>query len=528
MRPDLFAKEIVYSDEAREKIAKGIRVMYEVAKAAYGPKAGNVMFEHNWPAGAAKLSRDGVTNLKKVTIKDRAANIAAKAVLQASERNNAVAGDGTTAVAILTYHLYMAGLKLIGTGHNQMEVSRLIEETAEKAIEYIDSVKKELTEGDLLSIAKVASGDDAIAELLSETVQEVGSEGGITVEEHSGLGVYAEVIDGFYMRKGFTDVRLIKDGGSLSSDFEKVPILLVDKVISEAREMATIVNKIKGAGHNEVLILGEIIHDAMEFLVKQRGDGIIIPTVAGIPATAGMKSIVLDDIATMTGGRVYQQGEGASNFTLDYLGAAERVVVEELSTTIINGAGEPAKIKSRLVELEKQLQAETAAVTTTVIRDRISRLKGKVGIIKVGAPTDIDREELRLRIDDAVCALQSARKDGTVPGGGTTLARVTGTPFDEALQKPFLELMDNAGEKSEYRLGKALEKPIGYGYDLKNMTDEPIDLRKAGIIDPTLVIKEVVRNAASVASKLITTTVIITFTDESNESMMDLAKHNGG
>lgn len=498
--------------------------MYEVARAAYGPKAGNVMYEHNWPVGAAKISRDGVTNLKKVTLKDRAANIAAAAVRQASEKNNAVAGDGTTAVAILTYHLYMAGRKLIASGHNQMEVAKQIEDTAAKAIEYIDSIKKEMTDEDLLSVAKVSSGDDAIAELLSNTVKEVGSEGGVTVEEHTGLGVYAEVVDGFYMRKGFTDVRLIKDVGSLSSDFENVPIFLVDKVISEAREMATIINKVVGAGYKEILILGEVIHDALEFLAKQRSSSIIIATVAGIPATAGMKSIVLDDLALLTGGRVYQQGESAANFTLEDLGAAKRVVVEELNTTIIEGAGELEPIKHRLSELEKQLNAEMAAVTTAALKDRISRLKGKVGIVKVGAPTDIDREELRLRIDDAVCALQAARKEGTVPGGGTTLARVTGTPFDEVLQKLFIELLTNAGDKSEYKLGKMLEKPVGYGYDLKNPTDEPIDLRKAGILDPALVIKEVVRNAASVASKLITTTVVITFSDEANDTLLDMVK----
>lgn len=525
MKPDVFPKKIYEGDAARQKITNGVTVMYEVAKAAYGPKAGNVMYEHNWPVGASKISRDGVTNLEKVTLSDRAENIAAKAVLQASKKNNAIAGDGTTAVAILTYHLYTAGRKLVASGHNQMEVAKMIEDTAEKALEYIDTVKQPLTDGDLLNVAKVSSGDDGIAELLANTVIEVG-EGGITVEEHSGLGVYAEVIDGFYMRKGFTDVRLIKDGGTLSSDFENVPILLCDKVISEAREMATIINKVAGAGYKEILILGEVIHDALEFLVKQRSSNVIISTVAGIPATSGMKSIVLDDLSILTGGRVYNQGDNANDFTVDHLGAARRVIVEELNTTILDGAGDQKAVKSRLVELQSQLNAESHAITTTVIKDRISRLKGKVGIIKVGAPTDLDREELRLRIDDAVCALQAARRDGTVPGGGTTLARVTGTPFDEALQQLFIELMNNAGEKAEYRLGKILEQPIGFGYNLRDMTVEPVDLRKSGIIDPTLVIKEVVRNAASVASKLITTTVIIVFSDEANTTLMDMVKGN--
>lgn len=494
--------------------------MYQVAKAAYGPRAGTVMYENNWPIGGSKVSRDGVTNLRKVTVKDRAVNMVAKAVLQASERNNAVVGDGTTAATILTYHLYITARKLVGSGYNPMDVSRMIDETSKKAIEYIDEIKTPFDEKDLLAVASVSSGDDEIAKLIYNTVIEVGSTGGITVEEHGGLGVYAETIEGFYLRKGFSDVRLVKDGGNLSSDFENVPIFLCDKILSDPREMATIIARIKQAGHKELLILGEVIHDANELLVKERNGKSLIATVANIPATAGMKSIVLDDLAVMTGGRVYSQGESAGDFDVSYLGAAGRAIVEETSTTVIDGAGEPEEIKQRLDDLEKQLTTETHPVTTQAIKMRISMLKGKIGIVKVGAPTDLEREELRLRIDDAVCALQSARKDGTVPGGGTTMARIKGTPFDEVLQKPFIELMSNAGEKAEYKLGKVLDAPLGYGYDLKNMTDEPIDLRKAGILDPTLVIKEVIRNACSIAGVLIVNEILLPFAD----SPMELAE----
>lgn len=503
MRPELLPRNILFDEEAHDKIARGAELMYKTAKTSYGPKAGNIMYEHNWPVGGAKISRDGVTNLRKVADKDRTANMTCKVILQASEKNNAVAGDGTTAVAILAYHFYTEGRKLVAAGHNRMEVSEKIEETAEKAIEYIDSIKKELEPGDLLSVARVACGNEGIAELLAKTVEEVGSEGGVTVEEHAGLGVYGEVIDGFYMRKGFTDVGLVKDKGSLSSDFENVPILLLDKTISEAKEMAVIINKVRGAGHTELLILGEVMHDALDFLNKQRSGDVIIPTLSAIPATAGMKSIVLDDLSVLTGGRVFQHGQSATDFDVSYLGAAERALVDELSTTIIGGAGDEKVISERLGELQKQLLEENHPTTINALKDRISRLKGKVGIVKVGAPTDVDREELRLRVDDAVCALQAARREGIVPGGGTALARVTGTPFDNVLTKPFIELLHNAGENAELKLGKTLESPVDYGYNLKEPTVEPINLREAGIIDPALVIKEVVRNAASVSSALI-------------------------
>jgi chaperonin GroEL len=520
LKPDLLAKDVYFDNDAHVKVANAVNMVLQTAQAAYGPLSSNAMLEQNWPVGKPKFSHDGVTNLKKLASKDRAENTTIKALVQASEKNNASVGDGTTAAAMLACHFYLEARKLIAAGHHRMHVARMVEETAEKAIEYVDSVKKDLSEDDLLNVARVSCSDDAIAELLTNTVKEVGSEGGITVEEHSGLGVYAEAIEGFYMRKGFTDVRLLKDGGTLSSDFERVPILLLEKMVTDAKEMAAIINKVKGAGHDEVLILGDVMHDALEFLVRQRSGNIIIPTLAGIPATSGMKSIVLDDLAVLTGGRVYRSGENANNFTVEYLGAAERAVVDELSTTVIGGGGDQEEIKRRLGELEKQLADEHHPTTVNALKDRISRLKGKIGLVKVGAATDPEREELRLRIDDAVCALQAARRDGVIPGGGTTLARVKGTPFDHVLQELFKALLNNAGENAELKLGKMLEKEIGYGYDLKNPTDEPIDLWKAGILDPALVIKEVVRNAASVSKELIRTGVVIVYADD----IVDLMK----
>lgn len=514
MRPDLLPKDIYFDNEAYQKITNGVEVVLKTARAAYGPLSGNAMLEQNWPVGRPKFSHDGVTNLKKIALKDRAENTAVKAVVEASEKNNASVGDGTTAAAILACHFYLEARKLVAAGHNRMQIARKIEETAQVAVEYIDTVKKELADDDLLHVAKVSCGDDDIAQLLTDTVKEVGTTGGMSVEEHAGLGVYAGVIDGFYMRKGYTDVRLVKDGGTLSSDFSSVPVLLLEKTITDAKEMASIINKVKGAGHDELLILGEVMFDALEFLVRQRSANIIVPTLAAIPATSGMKSIVLDDLAALTGGRVYGAGENANSFTLDYLGAAERAVVDELSTTIMGGAGDEKEIERRATELEKQLEAEHHPVTVNALKDRIARLKGKVGIVKVGAPTDIDREELRLRVDDAVCALQAAKREGVVPGGGTTLARVTGTQFDEVLRQPFRELMHNAGENAELKLGKLLEKKVGFGYDIMNPTDEPVDLWKAGILDPALVIKEVVRNAASVSKELIRSGVVIVYADD--------------
>lgn len=517
MKPTIFFREVLTPFDGGEldrRIHDGVVTVFQVAKAAFGPKAGNVLIEQSW--GDPKLSRDGVTNVQKIFLKDHVANMAARLIVQASKKSNQTVGDGTTGAVMLAAHFYNEGRKLVAAGHNRMAVSKMIEGAAEKAIEYVESVSGEVDDERLLQVAKVSSGDDALGELIADTVREVGSDSGVIVEEHGGSGTYNEIIDGFYMRKGFSDVRLIEDYSSLKSDFQNVPVILLGKTVTESREMKALIEKVLSMGHNKVVVLGDVMGDALEHLVRRRIDQEtpVIATLVGIPATAGMKSIVLEDLAILTGGKVYQDGQKASGFDVSYLGAAGRILVQEHSTIIVDGAGDQEVIKIRLEELEKQLDEETETISQNALKDRVAHLRGKVGIIRVGAATDVDREELRLRVDDAVCALQAARKGGVVPGGGTTLARVTGTAFDKVFQSLFLDLMDNAGDNGQLKLGKVLTSVLGYGYDLKNPTDEPIDLSLAGVVDPTLVVTELVRNAASVASKLITVTTTITFTDE--------------
>jgi chaperonin GroEL len=405
-----------------------------------------------------------------------------------------------------------------------MEVAKMINEAGVKAIDYVDSIKRPAVDADYVNIAHVSCGDKAIAELLSEMIKKVGVDNNILVEEHLGLGVYAEVVDGFYIKNGFTDVRLIKDPASKSSDFENPKIFITEKTISEGKEIDRILTQCITADIKELVIVGEVIQNAKEVLVKRFREGFIIPTLVNLRTVAGLRQLALGDLATMTGGRVYGEND---IFSVDFLGESERAIIEELSSTIIRGKGDKKEIERRVNILSDQLKTESHATTTSALRARILCLKGKMGIVKVGAPTDMDRMELRLRIDDAVCALQAAKREGVVPGGGTTLARVLGTAFDEIFQKLFIELVTHANDKPEYLLGKILEKPLGFGYDLKNMTVEPIDLYEAGVIDPALVIKEVVRNACSISSTLITTSVLIVYSDDSNNSMMDLIKKQG-
>lgn len=521
MRPEITPRDILYGEDAHTKINYGVETVYNVARAAFGAKAGNVLYEQNWPVGSAKLSRDGVTNLKKVYLKDRTANLAARVIVQASEKNNSTVGDGTTAVAILARNLYQKGRLLVAAGHNRMWVAHQMDLAAQYALDSIDFIKQPISKNDLELVAKVSCGDEGLGALIADTIVAVGENGGITVEEHAGLDVYNEVIDGFFMKKGFSDPRLVQNGSTMSCDFKNVPILLLEKHITNGREMAMLLSKIRGAGYNELVIVGEVSQDALVVLLRMRAEGAMVPTVVGIPAQAGARSVILDDLAILTGGKVYQEGQVASSFGLDSLGAAQQVVIDEYTTTVVSGAGEQDIVKERIKTLEEQLKTEAHPVTIGFLKERIGRLKGKVGIIKVGAATDIEREELRLRVDDAVCALQAARKEGTVPGGHTALARVEDDLFGDAYRGLFLELMRNAGERGDLFLEKTLAAPVDFGYDLRNMTPEPINMREAGILDPALVVKEIVRNATSVASKLITVSATIAFSEEEEKHAVD-------
>lgn len=515
MQPQIPVREVLTQTQEEQRdsrIRQGVNAVYQVAKAAYGPKAGNVLIEQSW--GDPKLSRDGVTNVQKVFLEDHVSNMAARVIVQASKKNNQTVGDGTTLAVILASHFYNEARKLVAAGFNRMEVARKIAQSAESAVEQIEKMSKSITDEELLNVAKVSCGDDGLGELIADTVSAVGSESGVIVEEHGGVGVYNEIIDGFYMRKGFNDFRLVEDFGAMKSDFTNAPVLLLGKTITEGKEMRVILDKIVAAGHNKVLIMGDVLNEAMDVLVRRRVEGAAVPTLVSIPATAGMKTIALEDLAVLTGGTVYQDGQRAANFDISYLGAAERIIVEEFSTIIVGGGGEESAIKERLQDIESQLPNATSVITTNALKDRIARLRGKIGIIKVGAATEVDREELKLRVDDAVCALQAARRGGVVSGGGSSLARVIGTDFDSVFRMPFLELMDNAGDNGELKLGKLLESDEGFGYDLKDPTDTPINLLKKGVVDPTLVVTEAITNSASVASKLITVGATITFLKE--------------
>lgn len=501
-------REIAYGQELQDGITKGVAKIYEVAKAAYGPKAGNALIELS--AGSPLLSRDGVTNVSKVRLEDPIEDMAAQVVKQASKQSNERAGDGTSAAVILSYHLYSEAVKLVAAGHNRMEVSQKIEEAARKAIAHIDNLKKPVNEDLLISVASISASNEAIGQLIAEVINKVGADGGITVEDMpGGIGITEEVVDGFYFKRGFSDVRLINDYTNLRASYTNVPLLICDNRMSTLAEIAPIIEKLIPAGIKQLVIVGEVVDDALSTLILSKK--ILDCTVVNPPVFGGGRTLFLEDLAILTGGKIMESKP--DDFSIDDLGMAANVTITESSTTIIGGDGSQEDKEKRIADLRDQLEENSNPQSVEAIKGRLSRLTGKVAVIRVGGATEIEQQETKLRVQDAVCAVQAALADGIVPGGGVALATVKDTGFDGAFKQPFRQLLENGGFNPDMFLARLKDSKEWTGFNIRKITDEsqPTDMLKEGIIDPSKVVKEVVNNAASVASRLITTSVAITF-----------------
>lgn len=509
------ARVVVTGDELNSKILSGVEKIYQVAKTAYGPKSGNVVIEQVY--GDPLVSHDGVTNVEKVFLKDPIENQAAAILKQASKKSNKKVGDGTTGVVILAYHLYKEARRLIADGTNPMEVSRLLKETAADAVLQLDKMKTPVKGGLLSHVANISAGDPDIGSMIADVIEDVGIDGGVTIEDFAGAGIYNEIVDGFYFRKGFTNINLVKDPSNLESKLDNVRILISEKRLQTATDIAPILEKVVASGTRELLIVGDVGEEALSVLILNRLNGVITTTVVDAPVYDAMRSLFMEDLALYTDAKTVLPGSNPSDFNVDMLGAAEKVIVNEHSTTILGGDGDEDSIRARVNELREQLAEAESEVTVDALKGRLSRLSGKVAIVRVGGSVEAEQQETKLRVQDAICAVQAAIKDGVVPGGGLSLARIKPLAFEGAFQAPFRTLVENAGYNPAEAIWKALQKGTWYGYNLRdeNFDYKPVDLLKAGVVDPTSVMKEVVLNASSVVSQLISIKASIYHADRS-------------
>jgi len=501
------SKRLIEEDELQEGIAEGAYKAYRLARAGYGPKAGNAMLEQ--PYGDPLLSRDGITNIRRFYDEDPIQNMTISAIRQASGQSNKNAGDGTTAAIILAYFLYSEARRLVSAGHNRMEVARELQEVAESVNRQLDKLAVPFDKTLLRKVAGISSGSEAIGELLTEIFEELQMDAHILVENYGGDGVFSEIINGFHFDRGFVHLALTNDPSNLVSKHFDVPILISEKAFLTAPDIAPILDKIKAAGMNELIVIGEVGPEALDVIVYTRVQGVMTVMPIEPPVYEGLRTLFLEDLALITGGEVWRGDE----FNKNILGFAKKVIINGKSTTIIGGDGPREDIESRISELRAQLIEATEEVDQDALRERIGRLAGKLAIIRVGAPTELEQQEIKLRIEDAVCAIQAAPSDGVLPGGGVALARVDAGRFSGAYKQLIKCLADNAGLNPERILDAVERSKDWYGFDFKNVGERPINLVKAGILDPTLVIKEVVKNATSIAANLITASAGLVFVD---------------
>jgi chaperonin GroEL len=541
---------LVKTEGVFEEALEGARIMYEAVAAAYGPTSGNVALQKNY--GSHSVTHDGVSIAKDIILSDQDLNIGADAVYKASKETDDIAGDGTSLTVVVAYHTMEKAKKRIGAGFNPMALRRGIDWVSRKIVDELDSMAKPVPDDRLHEVATISAADPEVGQLVADTILKTKGIG-ITIEEYEGLGVLQKVIDGVYFEQGYTNQFFMTDSVTQEAIQDNIFVLCFEKRIRTNQEIVPILEMIgTKTEHKSVLIIGDISGKALEtcVLTNIAPDSIMRVCVVKPPVYGDQRVPFLQDIATMTGGKLVPQDLPATDVTEEYLGFTKKVIVSRRTTTIIEPAGIDEDVKARIDELNEQMKSDKwTAMERERMEKRLSKLQGHIGIIRVGGASDQVREEMKARVVDAVNAARGAHEDGIVPGGGTTLLRLSKgiakkkvqEEFDaltrdeqegaklvfEALQEPFKKLLSNAGVDPGYYLEAVLHSKAGFGYNVTDMTKDPVDLIAAGVIDPVRVLKSAIENACSAAGLLITLKVSTKIDREWQLEQLQLNKNMG-
>jgi chaperonin GroEL len=507
-------KKLQYGTEARAVVLEGARKLYEAVSTTFGPSGNNVL--QGMPFGDPVLTRDGVTVAKRTIIEDRAENDAASVLRQASEKTNKTAGDGTTSTVVLGYHLLNNANQQVVAGANPMKLKSEMQADSRKVIEYI---KKQSVKADkhLLEVATVSSGDANIGALVADTIQEIGADGGISIREQSYPTLDVEKINGYYFNKGFFAL-------NQPIEWKKPLILVTQKAFTAASEILPIIQMVNNLSTPRLIIVGDVRGEALQVLLANTAtpadpQGRPIPfegLVIQPPAFGDEGKLYMEDIAVYVGGKLHGEADGP--VLESHYGTADSVKMSQESAIFFGGAGTADDISTRAAQLKETIGKTTNAHQKDALEQRYSKLVGKIAIVNVGAATQTEMEELRFRVEDAIEATKSAMADGVVPGSGTVFAHAVGLEispiFRQSLIDTFAKLYENAGESAEYRLQQVRKAKKGYGFNLRDISEEPVDLAIAGIWDATRAVIQTVENATSAASSLLTVGALVTPYDE--------------
>lgn len=519
------AKEVKFGDAGRKKMLTGVNTLADAVKATLGPKGRNVVLERSF--GAPVITKDGVSVAKEIELKDRFENMGAQLVKDVASKANDEAGDGTTTATVLAQAIVNEGLKAVAAGMNPMDLKRGIDKATAAIVEQLKEQAKPCA--DSKAIAQVgtisANADSTIGDIIAEAMEKVGKEGVITVEEGSGLENELSVVEGMQFDRGYLSPYFINKPDTMVAELEDPLLLLVDKKISNIRELLPVLEAVAKAGRPLLIVAEDVEGEALATLVVNNMRGIVKVAAVKAPGFGDRRKAMLQDIAILTGGTVVSEEVGLSldTTTLEHLGNAKRVVLDKDNTTIIDGAGQQADIEARVAQIRKQIEDTSSDYDKEKLQERLAKLAGGVAVIKVGAATEVEMKEKKARVEDALHATRAAVEEGVVPGGGVALVRALLAISDlegdneeqnvgiallrRAVEAPLRQIVSNAGDEASVVVDKVKQGEGNYGYNAA--TGEYGDMIAMGILDPAKVTRSALQAAASIGGLMITTEAMI-------------------
>ncbi|MGG1553545.1 chaperonin GroEL [Paenibacillus ferrarius] len=529
------AKEIKFSEEARRSMLRGVDALANAVKVTLGPKGRNVVLEKKF--GSPLITNDGVTIAKEIELEDAFENMGAQLVKEVATKTNDIAGDGTTTATVLAQAMIREGLKNVTAGANPMVIRKGIEKAVKAAVEELQAIAKPI-EGkqSIAQVAAISAADEEVGQLIAEAMEKVGKDGVITVEESKGFNTDLEVVEGMQFDRGYTSHYMVTDTDKMEAVLDNPYILITDKKISNIQEILPVLEKVVQSGKQLLIIAEDVEGEAQATLVLNKLRGTFTCVAVKAPGFGDRRKAMLGDIAALTGGQVITEELGLElkGTTPDQLGSARQVRITKENTIIVDGAGNPADINSRVTQIRAQLEETTSDFDKEKLQERLAKLSGGVAVIKVGAATETELKERKLRIEDALNATRAAVEEGIVSGGGTALvnvynavSKVQAASADEqtgvniilrSLEEPVRTIAANAGQEGSVIVERLKNEAIGIGYNAAS--GEWVNMFDAGIVDPAKVTRSALQNAASVAAMFLTTEAVIADKPEPNKPGM--------
>ncbi|MEI0476405.1 chaperonin GroEL [Brachyspira pulli] len=529
------AKQLLFDEEARRALMRGVDALANAVKVTLGPRGRNVVIDKKF--GPPTIINDGVTIAKEIELEDPFENMGAQIVKEVATKTNDVAGDGTTTATVLAQAMVKEGLKNVTSGANPMLIKRGIEKAVNEIVGYIKSEAKQIKgKEEIAQVATIsANNDKEIGSLISDAMEKVGKEGVITVEEAKSLETSLSLVEGMQFDRGYISPYFVTNGDSMTAELEDALLLIYDKKISNMKELLPILEKIAQTGRPFIIIAEDIENEALATLVLNKMRGVLNVCAVKAPGFGDRRKAMLEDIAILTGGQVISEDLGMKleNATIEQLGRAKKITVDKENTTIVEGAGSKDEVKNRVTVIKKQIEETDSDYDREKLQERLAKLSGGVAVINIGAATEVEMKEKKARVEDALSATRAAVEEGVIPGGGITylhaqhkLDSLKADNADEqvginivkrAIEEPIRMIATNAGLDGSVVAIQAKEQKGNMGFNA--LTNEWVDMLKAGIIDPAKVSRSALQNAASIASQVLTAEVIITDIPEPEKPM---------